>query len=51
MLCPKCRSILKEKTPKDERQLSKVVRFYCPCGYYKDIPFKEVKDINKGLIG
>jgi len=51
MKCPKCGTVLKEKVPEDKRQLKAVVRFYCPCGYYKDIPIEEVKDLDKGLMG
>lgn len=49
--CPRCQIPLLEKTPKDKRQLHEVIRFFCSCGYYKDIPIDEVDDLNKGLIG
>lgn len=45
--CPRCQIPLLEKIPKDERQIRKVVRFFCPCGYYLDISVEEL--IKKGM--
>jgi RNase P subunit RPR2 len=49
--CPKCKTPLMEKIPNDKRQLKKVIRFFCVCGYYKDIPLDDVENLNKGLMG
>lgn len=40
--CPLCQIPLLEKLPKDKRQIRKVVRFSCRCGYYLDIPIEEL---------
>ena len=47
LLCPLCRIPLSEKLPKDKRQIRKVVRFSCRCGYYLDIPIEDL--IKKGM--
>lgn len=42
LYCPLCQVPLLEKVPKDKRQIRKVVRFSCRCGYYLDIPIEEL---------
>ncbi len=44
LFCPYCKTILLEKVPKDKRLIREVVRFFCPCGYYIDIPIKELEE-------
>jgi hypothetical protein len=38
--CPKCGGPLHQRIPKDDQHLivhkENVIRFWCPCGYYKD---------------
>ena len=48
--CPLCQVPLLEKIPKDKRQIRKVVRFFCPCGYYTDIPIEELKEKGMDLL-
>jgi hypothetical protein len=45
--CPLCQISLSEKLPKDKRQIRKVVRFSCCCGYYLDVPIEDL--IRKGM--
>jgi hypothetical protein len=44
--CSRCKTPLMEKIPLDKKQIREVIRFYCLCGYYKDIPIEEL--ISKG---
>lgn len=44
LLCPYCKTPLLEKIPKDQRQIKQVIRFFCPCGYYMDVPISELKE-------
>lgn len=48
--CPVCQIPLLEKIPKDKRQIRKVVRFSCRCGYYLDIPIEELLKRGMKLI-
>lgn len=48
--CPRCQIPLLEKIPLDKRQLQSVVRFFCPCGYYTDIPLQELHDRGMDLL-
>lgn len=48
--CPLCQIPLLKKMPKDKRQIKKVVRFSCRCGYYLDIPIEEILKRGMKLI-
>lgn len=47
--CPRCQCPLMEKKPSDKRQLQKVVRFFCMCGFYKDISIKELQSEGRNV--
>jgi len=48
--CPICDAVLLEKIPKDKKLIRKSVRFFCRCGYYKDIPVKELEESGRDVI-
>lgn len=45
--CPKCRGPLHQKKPSNDNYLivekESVIRFWCPCGYYRDEVIKKIK--------
>jgi uncharacterized Zn finger protein (UPF0148 family) len=50
LFCPTCQIPLLEKVPKDKRQFKKVVRFFCPCGYYFDVTIQELKERRMDML-
>jgi hypothetical protein len=39
-ICPECNIPMMEKLPRDKKQIKKVIRYFCKCGFYKDLPIK-----------
>ena len=48
--CPTCQIPLMEKLAADPRLIRKTVRFFCICGYYKDVPITELKENNRDIL-
>jgi RNase P subunit RPR2 len=49
-ICPKCKIPLMEKIPQDKRQIREVIRFFCVCGYYEDVPINELQNKGRRLL-